>query len=662
MSTNAAAKLGKKAKVGLAKKIILLSIIPSVFMALILTIVSTVALSYTLTTNYEDEALQLTESYADSVENLVSDLADSFNVVTMYDTAVDESISLEDRKADLQQKADTTRFKDFSISYADGKTYNDTDISERAYFKYSMENKSYYVSSPVVRLTDNSLTVMMGKYFSVNGQDYLVYGGLDVDIFNNVINNVHFGDNGLCFIIDKDGQIIASSNTAMLPVLTQVTGDDVDSAYTGVSQVAEQMLTYNTDSMKAKFNGEAYLFGYSPIEGHEGWSIAVATPYAPITGNMIKSVVMFLVIMIILIAVSIPLVMKGIKDICDPIVKTADRLNSFAKGDISTPAPECNTGDETQIMTDSLSDMITTMNDYIGDINHVITSISEGDLTVKPQAEYSGEFSAIKDALNLILKSINETMEEVGRSAREVREGAEQLAEGSTSLSQNAITQASAVDEITSTVLDIAEKTEANHKNVEKALSSSQNTNEQAKDGSRCMDDLLAAIKEIEQSSREIENIINVIDDIAFQTNILALNAAIEAARAGEAGKGFAVVADEVRNLASKSSEAAQETGHLITKSIESVNRGAELAETASTALKGIVDGVEHVSGVMTEISEASENQATAIDQISAGMESVNSAIHNTTATAEQSAAASAQLSTLAVTLSGIVGRFRCAK
>ena len=184
----------------------------------------------------------------------------------------------------------------------------------------------------------------------------------------------------------------------------------------------------------------------------------------------------------------------------------------------------------------------------------------------------------IKNSMNLILDSLNQTMIEVETSASQVKDGAVQLADGSTNLSQGAIQQAADIDRITTTVSDIAVKTEENNNNVKKALASSQSANDKAQDSQRCMDDLMQAISEIEESSREIGNIISVISDISFQTNILALNASIEAARAGEAGKGFAVVADEVGNLATKSSEATQQTGDLINKSITMVNEGAELA------------------------------------------------------------------------------------
>ncbi len=647
----------KKQK-GIRGVILRLAILPSVILGVILTTVSSVVSFNLINSQYKEESAALAASYATSVDNLIDTLVEDLNMVGRDADIVDESIPLEERRASLAAMAEVSTFKDFSVSYADGKTYNDTDISGREYFKNAMQNKSYYISSPVLRLTDNKLTIMMGRYFTADGNDYLAYGGLDLGVLNKTIGTVHFGNNGVCFLVDKDGIIISSSNDALLPAMTTL-GGDYDAKYAGVASFVGNMTAGESGSATVKLNGEKYLFSYIPMDGNEHWSIAVGAPTKPIVKDVTSTA--FIFVGILALAVILVIASTTIRSgyLCKPIVDCADRLRKLAEGDVESPAPECSEKNEIRVMSDALGSTVATLGEYIGDIRKVLTAISGGDLTVKPSAEYLGNFSAIRDSLNLIASSLSKTMSDVSRSAIEVREGASQLSEGSTTLSQNAITQASAVDQITSTIIDITKKIEENNKSVEKALDNSRNTNAQAQDGVRCMNDLLEAIREIESRSQEIENIIKVIDDIAFQTNILALNAAIEAARAGDAGKGFAVVADEVRNLASKSSEAAHQTGQLINKSIEAVSRGTELANTASAALSGIVSGVAEVTGVMTEISTASSEQAVAAEQISSGMENVNSAIHDTSATAEQSAAASEELSALAVTLTDTVSRFR---
>ena len=647
-----------KQRTSLLRRIMMLSLIPSIALGVLLTAISGILTNKSMTNSFEEEAASIAAAYKENIDYLTVSIDMQFAAVIQNPQVVDESLSLEERKQMLNRLAAETSFKDFSIAYADGKTYNDTDISGRDYFKNAMANKTSYISSPVLRMTDNSLTIMAGKYFSVDGKDYLAYGGLDVNTFNELIKDISFGESPVCFILDKDGMIIASSDSELIPVMTMVT-EEAPAELSGVSELAKKMLADRKGTYTTKFNDSSYVFGYEETEGLEGWTIAVGSSEASITSGILFDLAIFVGIMLVIIIAIIVVVTIRANVICKPLIETAERLRGFAQGDLTTPAPVCTLGDETEVMTNALGEMLEVLGSYIGEIRKVLNAVADGDLTVESSTEFRGDFAEIKDSLENILSSLNITISEVSQSASEVHEGAEQLAEGSQSLSENAITQASAVEEITSTVLDIAEKTEANNKNVAKALEHSQETDRQAKDGTRCMQDLVSAISEIEHSAQEIENIIKVIDDIAFQTNILALNAAIEAARAGEAGKGFAVVADEVRNLASKSSEAAQQTGELITKSIEAVKRGTELAETTACALDGIVKGVDEITGVMSEISRASNEQAAAVQQVTAGMESVNAAIHNTTATAEQSAAASEELTALSNTLTDTVSNFR---
>ena len=658
----AAVKNGIRQKTGFAKKIMLMSAIPVVILGVILSVFTTIESYVILSRKFAEEVLALSASYGTAVENRISRLEESFNIVVMDPNVVDENLSMESRKALLEKAAGMTMLNDFSISYADGTTYNDTDISGREYFQYSMRNKTNYISSPVVRLTDGSITVMMGQYFSSGGQDYLAYGGMNIDVFNDVIHDVDNGEGSKCFIIDKNKQIISTSSEDKLPLMTELSDMNDNKKFGELSGILGKLMSGDKGTTRGVLDGTEFIYGYVPIDSDEGWTIVVGTPTNAITSNIVRTAVISAVLMIVCVLIIIPIISGIVKRICAPITESSARLQLFAQGNVSDPAPKCSSNDEIQQMTESMDDMISTIGGYIRDIHSVLSAISDGDLTVTPTADFRGDFLEIKNSMNLILDSLNQTMIEVETSASQVKDGAVQLADGSTNLSQGAIQQAADIDRITTTVSDIAVKTEENNNNVKKALASSQSANDKAQDSQRCMDDLMQAISEIEESSREIGNIISVISDISFQTNILALNASIEAASAGEAGKGFAVVADEVGNLATKSSEATQQTGDLINKSITMVNKGVELARKTAASLAGIVEGVAEVSAAMNEIAEASETQAAAVEEISEGIKNVDSAIHNTTATAEQSAAESEELSALALTLSNAVSRFNCVK
>ena len=646
-----------KNKGGLFGVILRLSLIPSISLGVILAITASIITTTQLYNQYIDEAGALARSYGTAIENLVTDLSLNLDAVANEASVVDESVSLDEKKATLAKLASATNFKDFSISYADGKTLNDTDISAREYFKNAMAQKSHYVSSPVLRMTDNSLTIMMGKYFSADGKDYVAYGGLDVDTFNNVISKVHFGEHGVCYLVDKDGMVIASSSD-IIPVMTQLKGEH-DAQYDAFTKSIDSMIAQESGHSFFVANGEPHLFSYLPIEGSEGWSIAVGAPSAPILGAIFLTIFISVVILLVVNGVNIIIVTKLSRNVCKPIIECADRLEKFANGDISSPAPVCTQKNETKIMADSLARMISTMREYIGDIQSVLTAISNGDLTVTTNAEYNGDFESIKSALELILASLNKFISSVGRSASEVNEGANQLSEGSQSLSQNAITQAAAVEEITSTVINIAEKTESNTQNVKKALELARHTDSQAQEGTQRMQEMLGAITEIEESANEIEHIIKVIDDIAFQTNILALNAAIEAARAGEAGKGFAVVADEVRNLAAKSSEAAGKTAELIRETVQLIEKGSSIAEETGDNFKQITLSVNESAELVAQITAATEKQNEAVTEIKGGVEQISAVVQQNNASAEKSASTSEELFSHAQMLNSLISKFK---
>lgn len=265
----------------------------------------------------------------------------------------------------------------------------------------------------------------------------------------------------------------------------------------------------------------------------------------------------------------------------------------------------------------------------------------------------------IAEGLNATIESISDTLAHVNETVEQVSAGSEQVAQASQALSQGATEQASSLEELTASVTEIAGQTKMNADYAVKVDEVSRTSKKGAESGNESMKELIAAMSEINANAEKIRNVIQVIDDIAFQINLLALNANVEAARAGKFGKGFAVVAEEVRNLAVRSAQSVKETTGMIEATIESIGRGNTLVGTTARQLATILEGTDEVAGLAGLVSDASKEQSAGLTQVSVGLGQIDQVTQSNTASAEECAAAAEELSSQAQTLKGMVTRFR---
>jgi methyl-accepting chemotaxis protein len=294
--------------------------------------------------------------------------------------------------------------------------------------------------------------------------------------------------------------------------------------------------------------------------------------------------------------------------------------------------------------------------DRLNEVSEGLSIIASGDLTLSAYA--LSDEDVIGNSTIKLLNSFNEMFGDIRRATDRVSNGANQISSGSQTLAQGSTEQAATIEELSSSITNIAGKTVQNTDMAKNAADLSFLIKANAEKGSQQMSEMTAAVEEINKASQDISKVIKVIDDIAFQTNILALNAAVEAARAGEAGKGFAVVADEVRNLASKSAAAAKETGALIESSMKKAEVGTQIATETAISLGEIVEGINKSVDIVRKISLASADQNNAIHQITSAIDQVSEVVQRNTATSEESAASSEELKTQANVLADNVAKF----
>lgn len=284
----------------------------------------------------------------------------------------------------------------------------------------------------------------------------------------------------------------------------------------------------------------------------------------------------------------------------------------------------------------------------------------KGVLSIRVDPEkYPGDFASILTENNRGNDSVCELIRNVKGAASNVTSASQQISVMAQDLAEGSTEQASAIEEVSSTVGEIVSQTRKNSDNASTAKTLAEKVNSEAISGNDKMKHLLVALDEINQASSGISNIIKVIEDIAFQTNILALNASVEAARAGTHGKGFAVVAGEVKNLATKSAEAAKETNQLINASITKARGGVAIGEEMEITLSSIVESINSAVVSISLIDNASKQQVEIIEQLKSGLEQISNVVQKNTSTAEESASSSQEMFAQAEMLNNMVSKYK---
>jgi methyl-accepting chemotaxis protein/methyl-accepting chemotaxis protein-1 (serine sensor receptor) len=276
---------------------------------------------------------------------------------------------------------------------------------------------------------------------------------------------------------------------------------------------------------------------------------------------------------------------------------------------------------------------------------------------------FSGVVVALIVSL-LVVRSVMAAIRSLRRQSQDLREGTEhvvaaasQVATSAQALSQQSTHQAASLQETSASMEQMASMTRKNAENAVHAAGLATEVAQQVQDSNAALDEMVASMTAIRESSNKVAKIIKAIDEIAFQTNILALNAAVEAARAGEAGMGFAVVAGEVRSLAQRSAQAAKDTAILLEESIARSQEGTGRVEQVAQSISSITDNIRRVKGMVEEVRQASGQQAQGIDQVTQTLAQMESVTQTTAATAEESAAASEELNAQAETSMAVVRR-----
>ncbi|GAA0550250.1 methyl-accepting chemotaxis protein [Rhizomicrobium palustre] len=358
-----------------------------------------------------------------------------------------------------------------------------------------------------------------------------------------------------------------------------------------------------------------------------------------------------------------------VQAISKPLGNMTDAMGELARGNLNTHVPHSDQQDEIGKLAEAMTSFKNQLHAaeqakeeqtqiIVSSIGTGLEHLAKGDLTHRVSANLTGAFAKLKGDFNEAMERLQDTVKNVLGSTHQIANNANEISTAADDLSRRTEQQAASLEETAAALEEITATVKKTASNAKEASHSVAGAKDAAENGGRVVETAVKAMDAIAQSSKQITDIIGVIDEIAFQTNLLALNAGVEAARAGEAGKGFAVVASEVRALAQRSSEAAKEIKALINTSSEHVGSGVKYVGETGQALKRIVDQVLQINSLVNEMAQAAEQQSTGIEQVSSAVGQMDQVTQQNAAMVEESTAASRNLAGETKVLTELVGFF----
>ena len=538
------------------------------------------------------------------------------------------------------------------------------DCSDRDYFLAAMEGEAS-VSTPVISNQTNELTIIVAAPVWEDGEEGttvvgVVYFTPDIEFLNDTMRSISVSEHCNAYMIDKDGNTIADKDSSKVCQENIEELATSDSDYDDLAAYHVKMRAGETGNGRYTLDGVKTVFAYTPVNGTDGWSMGLSVPESDMMGPIYRGIIITIVMIAIAIFVCSSWAAVLARSISKPIQLCVQRIEQLAKGDLMTPVPELDTKDETGQLIASTKTIVNVLHRLIDDIDYLIVNISEGKLNTRSEDRsiYIGDFVNVLESLRRLTRGLSATMLQIGQAADQVAAGANQVSDGAQALAQGSSEQASAVQELSVTISDVATTSQKTAEIALQAKTSSDEAGQKLNETNGYIETLNQSMSNISESSVQISQIIQTIEDIAFQTNILALNAAVEAARAGEAGKGFAVVADEVRNLAAKSDQAARATKQLIGKSISAVEEGVKMMDHVVRVVDDVMVSANAAVTSMDSVAQAVQQQSTAVSQINIGIDQIASVVQTNSATSEESAAASEELSSQSTMLKNLIERF----
>ena len=564
-----------------------------------------------------DSLQPMARQSAKTVEANIHMLADRMMTIA-GDSRMDAA---ESRGAVLEEAAEIYELYTIALYGLDGRLMQGLDAAPE-----SLDSGFLSLLEQTDNLTIDSSTIYQGRLGITMGMPvkesgetaFYVMGVYKYDTLNDVISSINLGKSGMAYMVNREGAVTGHPDQSLAlggSTLIQLSGGNGDAV--------ERVTTGETGAVEFPIGGEQMLVAFSPIRGTQ-WSLVIQIPKADynhfINGAMFVAILSTMAVLV----VSILLVLRLARSISNPVKRVTDRMVAFSNGDLHTQVTPVATGDELEVMTQTLDATLESMNRYISDIQQVLTQVADGDLRTEPQVDYKGDFVLIRGSLRTITRSMNETLLGFRAAADRLTDMAEQLSGQSAQLHQASLEQNQSTEELVHAVGRVKQRLSDVTQSSGQTRVQTEAITQRVHSANQQMSALSSAMDNISANAQQITKIAKDIEDIAFQTNILALNASVEAARAGSAGKGFAVVADEVKQLAAKSAEAAQSATEMVDNTKAIIQTGVVLTADTAGSLRAISEVSAQISTISDQLAAAVQGQEAALGEMEARIATIS--------------------------------------
>ncbi len=531
--------------------------------------------------------------------------------------------TLREEGSSVQEKQDVLDERETRIEFvwlggydlSGKKLYGDEEapdnIADKKYYTYLQQTENIVIDEPYYENDIWQLCVALPMSREGEVVSYLV-GSYKYDLLNDVLTNINIGVTGDSYIINEEGIIIADKNPENMQ-----NHENIYELFNAKKnkKIFANMLNFQTGSESTYMHGVSHYVAYAPVPG-TNWTLVIDAPRREFQATLFLSVFVCIILAVLLLLAARYVIVRMADSISGSLSLATGRLTSLSEGNLKDEVVLAETNEEAQVLTGALAKTIASMDHYINDIKSSLGYLSEGDYSQEVPDSFSGDFVAIREALDSITESLNETMHRINRSSLAVNENSSEVSGYAKRLYDGSVEQEVALERLIGSIQRIIDQIGHITENAAQVKECAGGAQDKVDQGQEQMNDMLTTMHDIYENMQEIIKISQLIEEISSETSLLALNASIEAARAGESGKGFAVVAQQIGVLSEQTASALKQTGSIIGQANISIERGLKTADATAESFREIYQATEKFTGISNSMAQVVEQQKEAVAMV----------------------------------------------